>query len=86
MAYRLALPPTLVVVHKVFHVSMLRKYTPDLIHIIDHETLPLWEDLSYEEKLIGIKARDVRKVRRKVNFLSQGFMGKSTGQQSHLGM
>ena len=47
IAYRLALPTTLATVYNVFHVSMLRKYTPDLSHIIDQETLPLREDLSY---------------------------------------
>ena len=31
-AYRLALPPSMSGVHKVFHVSMLRKYTPDPAH------------------------------------------------------
>ena len=29
VAYRLALPPRMIGVHEVFHVSMLRKYTPD---------------------------------------------------------
>ena len=29
VAYRLALPPIMIGVHEVFHVSMLRKYTPD---------------------------------------------------------
>ena len=32
---RLALPPSLSSVHEVFHVSMLRKYTPDPTHIVD---------------------------------------------------
>ena len=35
VAYRLALPPSLSCVHEVFHVSMLRKYTPDPTHIVD---------------------------------------------------
>ena len=35
IAYRLALPLNLSGVHKVFHVSMLRKYTPDLAHVVD---------------------------------------------------
>ena len=35
IAYRLALPPSLSSVHVVFHVSMLRKYTPDPTHIVD---------------------------------------------------
>ena len=35
VAYRLALPPSLSGVHKVFHVSMFRKYTPDPAHVVD---------------------------------------------------
>ena len=35
IAYRLALPPSLSGIHKVFHVSMLRKYIPDLAHVVD---------------------------------------------------
>ena len=33
--YRLALPPSLFGVHAVFHVSMLRKYTPDPTLVVD---------------------------------------------------
>ena len=35
VAYRLALSPSLSSVHKVFHVFMLRKYTPDPAHVVD---------------------------------------------------
>ena len=35
VAYRLALPPSLSGVHEVFHVSMLRKYTPDPALVVD---------------------------------------------------
>ena len=35
VAYRLALPPSLLGVHEVFHVSMLRKYTPNPAHVVD---------------------------------------------------
>ena len=35
VAYRLALPPSKSGVHKVFHVSMLRRYTPDPAHVVD---------------------------------------------------
>ena len=35
VAYRLALPPSLSSVHEMFHISMLRKYTPDPAHIVD---------------------------------------------------
>ena len=35
VAYRLALPPSMSGVHEVFHVSMLRKYTPNPAHVLD---------------------------------------------------
>ena len=35
IAYRLALPPSLSGVHKVFHVSMFQKYSPDPAHVVD---------------------------------------------------
>ena len=35
VAYRLALPLSFSVVHEVFNVSMLRKYTPYLAHVVD---------------------------------------------------
>ena len=35
IAYRLALPPSMSGVHEVFHVSMLRRYTPDPAHVMD---------------------------------------------------
>ena len=35
VAYRLALPPSMSGVHEVFHVSMLRKYTPDPARVVD---------------------------------------------------
>ena len=35
VAYRLALPPSMLGVHEVFHVSMLRKYTLDPAHVVD---------------------------------------------------
>ena len=35
LAYRLALPPSMAGVHEAFHVSMLRKYTPNPAHVVD---------------------------------------------------
>ena len=35
VSYRLALPQSLLSVHDVFHVSMLRKYTPDHTYVLD---------------------------------------------------
>ena len=35
ITYRLTLPLSLSIVHAIFHVSMLRKYTPDPTHVVD---------------------------------------------------
>ena len=51
VAYKLALPPNLALVHNVFHVSMLKKYVPDASHILEQEPIELHEDLTYEEIL-----------------------------------
>ena len=45
VVYELALPPTLVGVHDVFHVSMLRKYILDPSHVLNYETLKIKDDL-----------------------------------------
>ncbi|XP_052208015.1 uncharacterized protein LOC127811866 [Diospyros lotus] len=54
LAYRLALPPQLVGVYNVFHVSLLRKYMPNPQHIIDYQTNKVEEDITYEEMLVSI--------------------------------
>ena len=55
VAYRLALPPSLSGVHEVFHVSMLRKYTPDLAHVVDWGELVIDADGTFEEGPVRIK-------------------------------
>ena len=35
VAYRLALPPSMSGIHEAFHISMLRRYTPDPAHVVD---------------------------------------------------
>ena len=52
--YRLALPPSLSSVHEVFHVSMLRKYTPDSTHIVDWGELVVDVDGTFEEGPVRI--------------------------------
>ena len=54
IAYRLALPPSLSGVHEVFHVLMLRKYTPDLTHVVDWGELVVDADGTFEEGLVRI--------------------------------
>ena len=49
VAYRLALPPSMLGVHEVFHVSMLRKYTPDPAHVVDWGQIEVDTDGTFEE-------------------------------------
>ena len=50
VAYKLALPLELAVVHNVFHVSMLRKYVSDPSHVLEREPIEVREDLTYQEQ------------------------------------
>ena len=54
VAYRLALPPSLSGVHEVFHVSMLRKYTPDPTHVVDRGEITVDTDGTFEEGPVRI--------------------------------
>ena len=47
--YRLALPPSMSGVHEVFHVSMLRRYTPDLAHVVDWGEIEVDTDGTFKE-------------------------------------
>ena len=48
IAYRLVLPPSMTGVHEVFHVSMLRKYTPDPAHVVDWGQIEVDTDVTFE--------------------------------------
>ena len=41
-------------VHEVFHVSMLRKYTPDPTHVVDWGQIEIDTDGTFEEGLVRI--------------------------------
>ena len=49
VTYRLDLPPSMLGVHEVFHFSMLRKYTPDLAHVVDWGETEVDTDGTFEE-------------------------------------
>ena len=49
VAYWLALPPSMSGVHEIFHVSMLRRYTPDLAHVVDWGEIEVDTDGTFEE-------------------------------------
>ncbi|XP_075082496.1 uncharacterized protein LOC142166856 [Nicotiana tabacum] len=65
VAYRLALPPELSSVHPVFHVSMLRQYFHDPSHVFDRQEIEVDDTLTYEEVVVTIVDRKVRRLRTK---------------------
>ena len=62
-AYRLALPPSMSGVHEVFHVSMLRKYTPDLAHVVDWGQIEIDTDGTFDSRDQVLRRKTVRLVR-----------------------
>ena len=54
VAYRLDLPPSVSGVHKVFHVSMLRRYTPNTAHVVDWGEIEIGTDGTFEKVLVCI--------------------------------
>ena len=49
VAYWLTLSPSMSGVHEVFHVSMLREYTPDPAHVVDWGQIEVDTDETFEE-------------------------------------
>ena len=75
VAYRLALPLSLLSVHAVFHVSMLRKYTLDPTHVVDWGKLVVDADGTFYEgpmRIIEIRDQGLQnKTMRQVKVLWQ---------------
>ena len=65
VAYRLELPPSMSGVHEVFHVSMLRKYTPDPAHVVDWGQIEVDTDRTFEEGPVCILDSRDQVLRRK---------------------
>ena len=65
VAYRLALPPSMSGVHEAFHVSMLRKHTPDPAHVVDWGQIEVDTDGTFEEGPVCIVDSRDQVLRRK---------------------
>ena len=65
VVYRLPLPPSMSGVHEVFHVSMLRKYTPDPAHVVDWGQIEVHTDGTFEEGPVYILDSRDQVLRRK---------------------
>ena len=71
VAYRLALPLSMSGVHEVFHVSMLRRYTPNLAHVVDWGKIEVDTDGTFEEGPVRIMDSRDQVLRRKTVRLVQ---------------
>ena len=65
MAYELELPAKLAAVHLVFHISLLKKCVGDPVSIVPLKSVAMNDSLSYEDVLVEILDRLVRRLRNK---------------------
>ena len=70
VAYKLALPPSLSRIHNVFHVSVLRKYIPDISHVLDWKHLQIMDGqillepvLIMQNRTLNLRGREIRQVK-----------------------
>ena len=66
MAYHLALPPSMLGVHEIFHVSMLRRYTPNPTHVVDWGEIEVNIDGTFEEGSVHIMDSQDQVLRHKI--------------------
>ena len=65
VAYELELAAKLAVVHLVFYISLLKKCVGDPASIVPLESVAVKDSLSYEDVLVEILDRQVRRLRNK---------------------
>jgi len=65
VAYRVGLPPHLLNLHDVFHVTQLRKYVPDPSHVIQRDDVQVRDNLTIETLPVRIEGREVKCLRGK---------------------
>ena len=65
VACRLALPPSMSGVHEIFHVSMLRRYTPDQADVVDWGKIEVDTYGTFDEGPMYIMDSQVQVLRRR---------------------
>src|ERR1044072_1820870 len=79
VAYKIALPPFLSNIHDVLHVSQLRKYVPDVSHVIEPDDIQLRDNLTVEVPPIKIAERSTKRLRNKEVQLVKVIWNQATG-------
>ena len=64
------MPPSLSRIHNVFHVSVLRKYIPDIAHVLDWKNLQIMDGQIMLEpvqitqrRTMSLRGREIRQVK-----------------------
>ncbi|WMV42071.1 hypothetical protein MTR67_035456 [Solanum verrucosum] len=65
VAYELELPPELATIHPIFHIFVLKNRLGDPSLIVPTENIGIKDNLSYDEILVQILDRQVRKLKTK---------------------
>ena len=65
VAYKLALPPRMLGVHNVFHISMLRNCAHNPDHEINFEDIKINDNVTFNEGPVRILEHGVKKLRNK---------------------
>lgn len=65
VAYQVALPPSLLNLHYVFHVSQLQKYIHDLSLVIQLDDVQVINNLTIETSPLQIEEREAKNLRSK---------------------
>jgi hypothetical protein len=66
MSYRVQLPPSLAIIHDIFHISQLKKCIQFQTEIVEQKEILVEPDLSYVEYPIKVLDQKERVTRRKV--------------------
>jgi hypothetical protein len=62
VAYMIALPASMII-HNVFHVSLLKKYIPDANHVIDWNVIQVEQGSTFQVHLVCILDRKIKQLR-----------------------
>lgn len=65
MAYKLALPPGLLGVHPIFHISILNKYHQDNFNVTLMDLVLLDQNLTFKEEVVTNFDRQIKKLGQK---------------------